>query len=544
MISPPKSSRLKSLFAGLNSKLSRQLSIWILFGIMGMEGVIFLPSAYRRKHEKLHELEMTSLAAIDTLAVVMPEANQFIQSLPRLKQNRPLIAGKLYKENGQAIDSFGSADSLSFTQAQQLIPKLHYSKPWRYDIAQQVTLRDGKYYLLLSYDATDISDDLLAFSLRVFSLVVLISLSVTGMMIGIINHRLIAPIVRLQSDVQQAGLAIAQETPCPDFLSRSYKLNNELQDVIQAFFATNAQTLEAIALRKESEASLRQTGQQLESSISDLKHTQAQLVHTEKMSSLGQLGAGFAHEINNPINFIHANLSYLAQYSTDLLELIAQYETALPNPPAVITEQRETMELEFIQGDMPSIISSMQSGSARIRDLVASFRNFVRLDEAELKRANIHESLDNTLILLNQRLETTPYRSPIQIDRQYGTIDPLTCYPAQLNQVFFYLLCNAIEGIDRLAEIETKAFYITIKTTQEKKRVTISITDNGIGVDPEILRKVFDPFFTTKDVGGGTGLGLTNSHYIIENIHKGSLSLSSSPKVATTLTIALPYNNL
>jgi signal transduction histidine kinase len=540
MIYPQKSSRFKPLLAGLNSKLSRQLSVWILFGILGIEGVIFLPSAYRRKHEKLHELEMTSLATVDTLAVVMPDANQFIQSLPRLKQTSPLIAGKLYKENGQEIDSFGRADSLSFTQAQQLVPILHYTNPWRYDIAQQVTLKDGKYYLLLSYDATAISNDLIEFSIRVLGLVVLISLSVTGLMIGIINHRLISPIVRLQSDVQQAGLAIAQETPCPDFLSRSYKLNNELQDVIQAFFATNAQTLEAIALRKESEASLRQTGQQLESSISDLKRTQAQLVHTEKMSSLGQLGAGFAHEINNPINFIHANLSYLAQYSTDLLELIAQYETALPNPPDAITDQRETMELEFIQEDMPSIIRSMQVGSARISDLVVSFRNFVRLDEAELKRANIHESLDNTLILLNQRLETTPYRSPIQLDRQYGTIDPLTCYPAQLNQVFFYLLCNAIEAIDRLAEIETKAFYITIKTTQENDRITISITDNGIGIDPEILHKVFDPFFTTKDVGGGTGLGLTNSHYIIENIHKGSLSLSSSPKVATTITIALP----
>jgi signal transduction histidine kinase len=540
MISPQKFSRFKPLLAGLNSKLSRQLSIWILFGILGMEGVIFLPSAYRRKHEKISELEMTSLAAIDTLAAVMPEANQFIQSLPRLKQSSPLIAGKLYKENGREIDSFGRADGLSFTQAQQLVPKLHYSKPWRYDIAQQVTLKDGKYYLLLSYDARNISDDLLAFSLRIFGLVVLISLSVTGLMIGIINHRLISPIVRLQSDVRQAGIAIAQETPCPDFLSRSYKLNNELQDVIQAFFATNAQTLEAIALRKESEASLRQTGQQLESSLSDLKRTQAQLVHTEKMSSLGQLGAGFAHEINNPINFIHANLSYLAQYSTDLLALITQYEAVLPNPPKAIAEQRETMELEFIQEDMPSIISSMQSGSARIRDLVASFCNFVRLDEAELKRANLHESLDNTLLLLNQRLETTPYRSPIQLDRQYGTIDLLTCYPAQLNQVFFYLLCNAIEGIDRLAESETKAFYITIKTTQEGERVTISITDNGIGISPEILHKVFDPFFTTKDVGGGTGLGLTNSHYIIENIHKGSLNLSSSPKVATTLTIALP----
>ncbi|NJM45746.1 MAG: hypothetical protein HC860_05880 [Alkalinema sp. RU_4_3] len=540
MLSQPKSSQFGSRFTGLSSKLSRQLSVWILFGILGMEAVIFLPSAYRRKYEKLDELEMTAVATVDTLAIAQPNATQFAQSLPLLKQNTPLIAGKLYRDNGQAVGTFGNAEPLSFDQAKQLGKNLHYTNPWRYDMARQVKLQDGNYYLLVSYDATEISDDLIAFSVRVLGLVVLISISVTGLMIWIINHRLIEPIVRLQADVRQAGIAILQETPCPEFLSRSYKTNNELQDVIQAFFATHMQTLDAIALRKESEASLRQTGQQLEASIADLKRTQAQLVHTEKMSSLGQLGAGFAHEINNPINFIHANLSYLAQYSTDLLELITQYEAALPNPPASITEQRETMELAFIQEDMPSIISSMQSGSARIRDLVASFRNFVRLDEAELKRADIHESLDNTLTLLNQRLETTPYRSPISLDRQYGTIEPLTCYPAQLNQVFFYLLSNAIEGIDRLAEFETKVFRIVIKTTQERDRTTISITDNGMGIAPEILHKVFDPFFTTKDVGSGTGLGLTNSHYIVENSHRGSLGLTSEPKVATTLTIALP----
>jgi signal transduction histidine kinase len=540
MIAQQKSSPFGSLFAGLNSKLSRQLSIWILFGILGMEAVIFLPSAYRRKYEKLDELEMTAIATIDTLAIATPNAAQFAQYLPQLKQSAPLMAGKLYRENGQMVASFGASESLTFDWAKQLGKELHYTSPWRYDTAKQVALQDGNYYLVLSYDATTISNDLIAFSIRVLGLVVLISISVTGLMIWIINHRLINPIVRLQSDVRQAGIAIAQATPCPEFLSGSYQLNNELQDVIQAFFATNFQTLEAIALRQESEANLRQTGQQLEASIGDLKRTQAQLVHTEKMSSLGQLGAGFAHEINNPINFIHANLSYLAQYSTDLLALIAQYETALPDPPNAITEQRETMELEFIQEDMPSIISSMQSGSARIRDLVASFRNFVRLDEAELKRANIHESLDNTLILLNQRLETTPYRSPIILDRQYGQVEPITCYPAQLNQVFFYLLSNAIEGIDRLAEVETKVFRIVIKTTQESDRTTISITDNGMGIAPEILHKVFDPFFTTKDVGGGTGLGLTNSHYIVENSHRGSLGLTSEPKVATTLTIALP----
>jgi signal transduction histidine kinase len=540
MIFQTKPVRSGSRFTGLNSKLSRQLGLWILFGILGIEAMIFLPSAYRRKSEKLGELEMTALATIDTLAITQPDAAQFFQYLPQLQQNAPLIAGQLYRDNGQTAGAFGPADGLSFDQAKQLGKVLHYTTPWRYDIARRVKLQDGNYYLILSYDATAISSDLIAFSRRILGLVVLISISVSGLMIWIINHRLIGPIVRLQSDVREAGIAIAQGTPTPSFLSWHYKISNELQDVIQAFFATHMQTLEAIALRQESEANLRQTKQQLETTITDLKHTQAQLVHTEKMSSLGQLGAGFAHEINNPINFIYANLAYLEQYSTDLLELITQYETVLPNPPESITQKRESMEFEFIQEDMPNVINSMQSGAIRIRDLVASFRNFVRLDEAELKPANIHESLDNTLLLLNQRLETTPYRGPIAIERQYGQVAPVTCYPAQLNQVFFYLLANAIEGIERLAAVETKAFEIVIKTIQEGDQVAISMTDNGMGIEPEILHKVFDPFFTTKDVGSGTGIGLTNSHHIIENIHRGSISLTSMPKTATTLTIVMP----
>jgi signal transduction histidine kinase len=540
MIFQKKSVRPGSRFAGFNSKLSRQLGLWILFGILGIEGMIFLPSAYRRKSEKLGELEMTALATIDTLAITQPDVAQFSQYLPRLQQNAPLIAGQLYRDNGQTAGAFGPADALSFDQAKQLGKVLHYTTPWRYDIARRVQLQDGNYYLILSYDATAISSDLIAFSGRILGLVVLISMSVTGLMIWIINHRLIGPILQLQSDVREAGIAIVQGTPTPPFLSWHYQLSNELQDVIQAFFATHMQTLEAIALRQESEANLRQTTQQLEITITDLKHTQAQLVHTEKMSSLGQLGAGFAHEINNPINFIYANLAYLEQYSTALLELITQYETVLPNPPTSITQKREAIEFAFIQEDMPNLINSMQSGAIRIRDLVASFRNFVRLDEAELKPANIHESLDNTLILLNHRLETTPYRTPIVIERQYGQVNPITCYPAQLNQVFFYLLANAIEGIERLAAVEAKAFWIIIKTAQDCDQITVSVTDNGIGIAPEILLKVFDPFFTTKDVGDGTGIGLTNSHHIIENIHKGRITLTSMPKTSTTLTIVLP----
>ena len=233
--------------------------------------------------------------------------------------------------------------------------------------------RSVRYYLVLIYDATLVYDDLVSYSIRVLGLVLLISISVTILMIWIINRKLIYPILILQSDLQKSGEAIASGQTIEEFESQGYVSNNELLEVMQAFHRTHYQIVSA----------------------------QAQLIHTEKMSSLGQLGAGFAHEINNPINFIDANLKHLKTYGQDLLGIIEQYEQEVSKPSIELQEKLEDADLNFIKQDMQNLIASMQSGATRIRDLVVSFRSFVRLDEADQKAVNIHDGLESTLVSLS-----------------------------------------------------------------------------------------------------------------------------------------------
>ena len=393
-------------------------------------------------------------------------------------------------------------------------------------MALPVTLQDGSHDLLLAYDATAITEDLVAFSRRILGLILLISISVTILMMWIVNRRLINPILLLRSDMLRSGQAIATGQAPADFESQQYQTQNELSEVIQAFHQSKQQIFGAIADRDRATA--------------NLKQTQAQLIHTEKMSSLGQLGAGFAHEINNPINFIDANLKHLSNYGQDLLATIAQYQQELPHPSIALQAKIEEIDLEFIQADMPKILQSMQSGSTRIRDLVVSFRNFVRLDEAEQKAVEIHDGLENCLLLLQSRLLPTTVRPAIVVQRNYADLPPIQCYPKQLNQVFMSLITNAIEALDQQA---SDSPLITITTARQGDDVMIQIADNGIGIPPAIQAKIFDPFFTTKDVGQGMGLGLTNSYHIIQDSHHGRLEFISTPTAngggTTTFTIHL-----
>jgi signal transduction histidine kinase len=519
----------------LTSRLSRQLGLWVFGGILAVEAMIFLPSAYRRKSEQLEIIQMTAEATVNTLAITAPESAGFIDRLSALSQNTPMMGAALYRADGGLVNQFGSVMNFHFEPGQSRQSRLRYTSPWRYEMALSVVLQDGPHYLLLAYDATAVAQDLVAFSLRVSGLILLISVSVTILMMWIISRRLINPILLLRSDMLRSGRAIAAGEAPAAFESPQYKTQNELLEVIQAFQQSHQQIVGAIVERDLSEA--------------NLKQTQARLIHTEKMSSLGQLGAGFAHEINNPINFIDANLEHISHYSQDLLTAIAQYQQELTHPSIALQAKIEAIDLEFIQADMPKILQSMQSGSTRIRDLVASFRNFIRLDEADQKTVDIHQGLESCLLLLQSRLLPTPLRAGIVVQQNYGDLPPVRCYPKQLNQVFMSLMTNAIEALDDLRSVgdhrqASESPLITITTARHANDVMIQITDNGIGIKPEIQSKIFDPFFTTKDVGQGMGLGLTNSYQIIQDIHHGRLEFTRTSRLdrasITTFTIYLP----
>jgi PAS domain S-box-containing protein len=295
-----------------------------------------------------------------------------------------------------------------------------------------------------------------------------------------------------------------------------------------------------ITERKNTEIMLQQQAQNLEKTLTDLKQTQIKLIHSEKMSSLGNMVAGIAHEINNPVNFIHGNIAPANEYVQDLLSLIELYQKYFPDPPKEIQKQLENIELEFIKLDVIKLLNSMSVGTERIREIVLSLRNFSRLDEAEIKAVNIHEGIDSTLMILHNRLKEKPKYPEISIIKNYDDLPLIKCYPGQLNQVFMNILSNAIDALEDVELMNKKReIHITTERTSNNQ-LAIKIADNGIGISPEIMPKLFDPFFTTKDVGKGTGLGLSISYQIIVDKHKGNLSCHSTLGRGTEFIIEIP----
>ncbi len=311
--------------------------------------------------------------------------------------------------------------------------------------------------------------------------------------------------------------------------------------LLQSIGTQVAIAIQQAQLYQESQAKT----QELQKAYHELQATQMQLIQAEKMSSLGQLVAGVAHEINNPVSFIYGNLTPISQYTDDLLSLLQLYEECYPNPPEKITNFMADIELDFLIEDLPKTIKSIETGAERIRDIVKSLRTFSRLDEADLKAVDLHENIDSTLVILQNRFNGKNGKAPINIVKNYGDLPLFECYIGLLNQVFMNLLVNAIQAIEKRQEIETNPEYtghVTITTTLNSDRgVSISVKDNGVGMSPEVQAKIFNPFFTTKPVGQGTGMGLPISYQIVTKNHQGELTFTSVLGEGTEFIIYLPF---
>ncbi|MEG4281621.1 PAS domain S-box protein [Microcoleus sp. A006_D1] len=298
---------------------------------------------------------------------------------------------------------------------------------------------------------------------------------------------------------------------------------------------------------RQSEAREREKSRELESALRSLRSTQTQLIQTEKMSSLGQLVAGIAHEVNNPVNFIHANIDYLKQYTKQLLDLVSLYEDEYPEPNPKILDRIEEIDLDFMAEDLIKIVGSMQVGTDRIRQIVLSLRNFSRLDEAAMKPVDIHAGIDSTLLILQHRLKSHDSRPEIAVIKEFGKLPPVECYASQLNQVFMNIIANGIDAIEEryhklsVPGSKTNPGQITIWTgVTAHSTVMVKISDSGTGIPQEIVDRIFNPFFTTKAVGKGTGLGMSIAHSIVVEKHKGKIGCISQVGCGTTFAIEIP----
>lgn len=300
-----------------------------------------------------------------------------------------------------------------------------------------------------------------------------------------------------------------------------------------------------LALQK-SELELREKAAELQHTLDELKRTQAQVIQSEKMSSLGQLVAGVAHEINNPVNFIYGNLTHARTYTADLLGLIDLYQSEYPNPTEPLIEEIEAIDLPFLLEDLPKLLNSMKIGADRIQKIVASLRTFSRMDEAEMKAVSIHDGLDSTVMILQNRIKAKPDRVEIEVVREYGDLPPVECYAGQLNQVFMNIISNAIDAIEEHLSRQGDAAEpprLTLSTAViAGEQVKIAIADNGPGIPPQVRQRLFDPFFTTKPIGKGTGMGLSISYQIITEKHGGQLDCIPLATGGTCFEITIPLH--
>ncbi|WP_242051328.1 sensor histidine kinase [Nostoc spongiaeforme] len=325
-------------------------------------------------------------------------------------------------------------------------------------------------------------------------------------------------------------------------------LNQLIQQVKQLLTEQYAAKDKLEAYSQNLEEKIKERTQEVERKNRDLKHTlnalkqtQAQLIQTEKMSSLGQLVAGVAHEINNPVTFIYGNVGHAENYVKDILHLIQLYQQSYPHPEAHIQDVMEDFDIEYILQDLPKILTSMKVGAERIHQIVLSLRIFSRLDEAEFKSANVHDGIDSTLLILRHRLKAQPHRPEIQVIKDYCEMPDIKCFAGQLNQVFMNILANAIDALEEAWEKNLCLQpIIRISSECDQENISIHIADNGTGIPQEVQSRLFDPFFTTKAIGKGTGLGLSISYQIVTEKHRGSLQCISLPGTGTEFVITIP----
>ncbi|NDJ22575.1 response regulator [Nostoc sp. B(2019)] len=351
---------------------------------------------------------------------------------------------------------------------------------------------------------------------------------------------------RLKADPTTANIPIIFMTALSDTDSKVKGFDLGAVDYVtkpfqeQEMLARVKTQLQLWQLTKNLEQHIAERTAELKTALNQLHHSQLQLVQSEKMSALGNLVAGVAHEINNPVGFIAGNLQPAQEYVQNLLQLIALYQQELPHPSATLQAAIEEIDLEYLQEDLPKLLISMREGVNRIRNISTSLRTFSRSDCDRPIPFNIHEGIDSTLMILQHRLKANEFRPAIEVIKHYGDIPQIECYVGQLNQVFMNILANAIDALEEVAQKRINQITICTQITDDPQLVQLRIQDNGIGMSQQVKQRIFDHLFTTKEIGKGTGLGLAIAYQIVTEKHNGSLDVNSTLGQGTEFIITLP----
>ena len=477
----------------------------------------------------------------------LPDARNIIFS-----KEGHLIADSQHQTDPKDFQSSPLIDPLQSPILQELLNKAHgMTKP--IDVSQSsdgqsivgiAPLSGTDWYLATIYPNKIIAQQAMVYTLPIVSLTAFALILEIFYIYFILRHQIVHPLQQIVSATRKVAdnhfnldLNITRRDEIGE-LSRSV---TQMADTLERSFAALEHQNETL------ESQVTDRTADLTQALEELQFTQTQLIQSEKMSGLGQMVAGIAHEINNPVSFIHGNLTPTRTYITDLLQHLHLYQTSASTDEIQI--HAEDIDLEFLIDDLPKILSSMKVGTDRIREIVLSLRNFSRLDESDRKTVDIHEGIESTLLILNHRLKRnmgtthgTTYDT-IQIHKNYGTHGSIACFPSQLNQVIMNLLSNSIDALDTHASSQPHpTITITTDANIRQNYLQIRIQDNGSGIPKAVQSRMFDPFFTTKAIGKGTGLGLSISYQIITLKHHGTLVCHSSPEHGTTFTITLPID--
>lgn len=453
----------------------------------------------------LHQEQAESEAMPKAIASTLPNANQI--------QWHNVLKGK----NGNSPDLFASSP---------MVKELYINQqPYMAKTIVIDGLANTKLELLLLSPLQSLrqSQRRLWIAVGIFSLLGVAIASTMGYLIAGAISRPIQKVTDASAQLAEGDLTIRVPVISRDELSQLAQGFNFMAEQIQ-----------------ERDRQLNLKMQELQDTLEKLSVTQLRLVQTEKMASLGQIVAGIAHELNNPVTFIYGNVEHAFNYIEDLLNLIYVYQQEYPEPTEALAETIEEIDLYFLISDLKKILQSMKSGAERIKSIILDLRNFSRLDEADLKSVDLLEGLENTVKIIQYRFKPQANRPEIQLVKDYQELPLVECYAAHINQVFMNILGNAIDALDMVAKPMIK---IQATFSENLQQVHLVISDNGCGIPEEIIPKIFDPFFTTKPVGKGTGMGLAVSYQIVVDQHGGLLECISKPGEGSKFLITLPIRH-